>query len=176
MKNIIVFGGSTSKASINKQLVTYTASLLSETAYKVLDLNAFEAPLYSIDQEVAFGFSENVEALNNEFAKANGFIVSLAEHNGSYAVGFKNLLDWLSRKEQKLFRNKPVLILATSPGKRGGASVLNLATNVFPYLGANVTGSFSLPSFNENFKEGKIQDADLVSELKVLVEAFEKEL
>ena len=176
MKKVIVLGGSTSKASINKRLAIYTATLLSETAYSILDLNDFKAPVYSIDEETEEGFSEGVEKLNVEFEKADGFIISLAEHNGSYAVAFKNLLDWLSRKEYKLFRNKPLLLLATSPGKRGGISVLNLATTVFPHLGAKITSSFSLPSFNENFKNEEIINKASEKQLKKLVKEFEKEI
>jgi chromate reductase len=50
--------------------------------------------------------------------------------------------------------DKPVFLMATSPGKRGGSSVLEHANNIFPYRGAVVASSYSLPSFNDNFKEG----------------------
>lgn len=176
MKNIVAFGGSTSKNSINKKLASYTATLLKECTHTVLDLNDYKVPIYSVDEEIEKGFSEDIERLNSEFEKADGFIISLAEHNGSYTAAFKNLLDWLSRKEYKLFRNKPVLLLATSPGKRGGASVLNLGITSFPHLGAKVTGSFSLPSFNENFKDNKVINETFINELVALVGEFEKEV
>lgn len=37
--------------------------------------------------------------------------------------------------------------MATSPGDRGGATVLQAAVNYFPFLGANVVADFSLPNF-----------------------------
>jgi len=176
MKQIIVFGGSTSSTSINKKLATFAATLLKETEFKVLDLNDYKVPIYSVDEEIANGIPDGALSLNDEFDAAAGFIVSLAEHNGSYAAAFKNLLDWVSRKEKKIFREKPLLLLATSPGGRGAATVLGTATLTFPHFGANVTGSFSLPSFNDNFKEDKIINSDFSSELAKLVEAFEKEV
>jgi NAD(P)H-dependent FMN reductase len=44
-----------------------------------------------------------------------------------------------------------MLLLATSPGARGGATVLNAAAITFPYMGAKVVSCFSLPSYYQNF-------------------------
>jgi len=175
MKNILVFGGSTSTTSINKKLASYTATLLQETSYKVLDLNDYPVTIYSIDEEKN-GFPKGAETLNDEFDKADGFIISLAEHNGSYTSAFKNLLDWISRKNKKIFREKPVLLLATSHGGRGAISVLNTSANLFPHFGAKVIGTFSLPKFNENFIEDKLINAEYVAQLQKLVIEFEKEV
>jgi NAD(P)H-dependent FMN reductase len=62
----------------------------------------------------------------------------------------QNVFDWCTRINGKVFR-KPMLLLATSPGARGGASVLEIAKNAFPRYGALVKATFSLPSFDENF-------------------------
>lgn len=51
MKNILAFAGSNSSNSINKQLATYAASLVKDANTKILDLNDFELPIYSIDLE-----------------------------------------------------------------------------------------------------------------------------
>ncbi|WP_394338361.1 hypothetical protein [Flavobacterium araucananum] len=39
--------------------------------------------------------------------------------------------------QRKAFGNKPVFILAASPGSRGGATVLELAKNTMPHFGGN---------------------------------------
>ncbi|MEM9679222.1 MAG: NAD(P)H-dependent oxidoreductase, partial [Bacteroidota bacterium] len=44
MKTIIAFSGSNSSKSINKQLVTYAASLLNGVNIDLLDLNDYEMP------------------------------------------------------------------------------------------------------------------------------------
>jgi hypothetical protein len=48
-----------------------------------------------------------------------------------------------------------MLLLATSPGARGGSTVLEIAKNRFPFQGADLKGSFSLPNFNDNFDSVK---------------------
>lgn len=176
MKQVTVFAGSNSKNSINKQLAAYAASLLSNKEYKVLDLNDYELPLYSVDTEGTIEFPEAASRFNEELENSSAIIVSLAEHNGSYTAAFKNLLDWVSRKDKTVFKNKPVLVLATSPGARGGATVLNTAVNSFPHFGADVKASFSLPSFNENFKDGKIVNEELLENLTTSVKNLEEAL
>jgi len=96
----------------------------------------------------------------------------LAENNGSYSAAFKNLFDWMSRIEGKTFFGKPMLLMATSPGKRGGLSVLEIAKNRFPRHDAIIIADFSLPLFRGNFSDGKIINPDLDNELRNKVKAF----
>jgi chromate reductase, NAD(P)H dehydrogenase (quinone) len=52
--------------------------------------------------------------------------------------------------------------------------VLGIAKNYFPYQGADLRGSFSLPSFNDNFnKEIGIINVELKSQLLEIVNAIE---
>ena len=110
-----------------------------------------------------------MKLLNN----ADGFIVSLAEHNGSYAAVFKNTIDWLSRVNIKIWREKPMLLMAASPGARGGATVLQLASAYFPFMGASITDTFSLPSFYDNFNYGEINDESLKNDILTKVNKFQ---
>ena len=176
MKHIIVFAGSNSTTSINKQLATYASQLVDDLNVTVLDLNDFEMPIYSSDREQAQGFPEQAVDFVNHLKGADGFIVSLAEHNGAYSSAFKNIFDWASRVEQKTFLNKPLLLMATSPGARGGASVLELASDRFPRHDANIIAQFSLPSFYENFSEGKISNEVMHLELLNKVKLFKESL
>ncbi len=172
MKNIIAFAGSNSKNSINKQLATYTSSLVENVAVKILDLNDFPLPIYGIDEETENGIPANATKFLSLIESSDGIIVSLAEHNGSYTVAFKNVLDWMSRIDKSIFKNKPMLLMATSPGARGGKTVLETAKNAFPRFGANLVADFSLPSFFDNFKENEITNEALNSQLKELVAEF----
>ena len=176
MKNIIAFAGSNSKKSINKQLASYAASLVDNAKTEVLDLNDYNLPQYSVDFEQENGFPENAKRFVEAIRNADGIIISLAEHNGAYTSVFKNLFDWMSRVEQKTFKNKPMLLMATSPGVRGGASVLAIAKDRFPRHDADIVGEFSLPSFFENFSEGKISNDGLNEQLLIQVKQFESAL
>lgn len=176
MKKIIVFAGSNSKNSINKQLVTYASSLLENTTVEILDLNDFELPLFGVDLENESGIPDNAHSFLDLIKESDGIMLSLAEHNGAYSTVFKNLFDWMSRIESKTFFGKPILLMAASPGGRGGASVLEIAKSRFPYHNANITGVFSLPFFKDNFSKGKIKNQELDAKLKDAVTEFENVL
>ena len=176
MKKLLTIGGSTSKNSINKQLAEYAGGLIERAETINIDLNDYEMPVFSVDIENEQGFSEGTKELNNLVENADGFIISLAEHNGAYSAAFKNAFDWLSRIEGKVWRDKPVLLLSASPGARGGQSVLDIATARFPYNGAVMVGSLPFPSFYENFKDGSVINSELNAELTALVSKLEKAL
>ncbi len=174
MKKIIAFAGSNSKNSINKQLVTYVGNKINTMETQILDLNDFELPLYGIDFETAHGIPDNAQKFLDLIKSSDGIVLSLAEHNGNYSTAFKNIYDWMSRIDGKLWSNKPMLLMATSPGGRGGATVLEIAKNTFPRMGANIVADFSLPSFQNNFSEKELLDSDLNDSLQQEINKFEK--
>ena len=174
MKKIIAFAGSNSKKSINKQLAVYAANRVNDVVVTVLDLNDFELPLYGIDYEMEHGIPENVHKFLAEIKSSDGIVLSLAEHNGAYSTVFKNLFDWMSRIDNKLWNNKPMLLMATSPGGRGGATVLEIAKGRFPHMGGNIIADFSLPSFGQKFSEDKIVNSQLRNDFKVAIKKLEQ--
>ncbi len=176
MKKVLAFAGSNSSTSINKQLVSYVTSLLDNVQVTLIDLNDFEMPLYSSDRENNSGFPKLAEDFVQLIRESDGLVVSLAEYNGAYTSAFKNIFDWASRVEQNTFLEKPMLLMATSPGGRGGASVLEMAADRFPRHGANVTATFSLPGFYQNFENKAISNSELDSDLKQKVSQFETAL
>lgn len=165
MKQIIAFAGSNSTTSINKQLAIYAASLVGDTEVVILDLNDFDLPLYSMNIELSEGIPKDAHKFLEIIKSTDGIVLSLAEHNGTYATVFKNLFDWMSRIDGKLWSDKPMLLMATSSGARGGATGLEIAQSRFGYMGGNIVGSFSLPSFNDNFYDGKITNSELNNQL-----------
>ena len=171
---IIAFAGSLSKNSINKKLAVYVAGLFENAQVEVLDLNDYQMPLFSVDVEVEIGQHSLAKAFLEKIATADILVVSLAENNGNYSVAFKNLIDWCSRINAKIFQNKPMLLMATSPGARGGATVLEIAKNNFPRFDANIKAVFLLSSFNENFdvQANVISNIELDKELKEIVANF----
>jgi len=172
MRKVLAFAGSTSSISINKQFATFAAENLENTDFDIIDLRDFEMPMYSEDEEKN-GFSENAKKFSALLDRYDGFILSLAEHNGAYAAAFKNIFDWSSRVEANVFRDKPLLLMATSPGKMGGKFVLEAGVQKFSRMGAKELVSFSFPNFYENFKEGTIIKEDLLNALKGHVYTFE---
>lgn len=173
MNQVLVFAGSNSNKSINKKLAIYASTFIKNLKIKILDLNDFELPIYSEQHQTDFGIPENAIEFLSNIKASEGIILSLAEHNGAYTAAFKNLFDWMSVKDGKLWSDIPMLLLATSPGTRGGKSVLEIAKSRFPYMGGNIIDTFSLPLFSDNFKENKIINSDLNEVLKLKVKSLE---
>ena len=154
---LLAFAASSSSKSINKDLATYAASLVQDADVEILDINDYEMPLFSQDKEELLGQPEQAKAFYAKLGQADAIIISFAEHNGSYTAAYKNLFDWTSRIDMKLFQNKPMVLLATSPGPGGAATVLAAATGSAPYFAADVKASLSVPSFFDKFDSEKQQ-------------------
>ena len=156
--NILVFGASSSSTSINKKFATSVSKYYKELEDQkdIIDLNDYEMPIFSTDRER----EEGIPALAHDFAAkidwADLILISFAEHNGSYSAAYKNIIDWVSRiPNRKVFNGKSLFLLATSPGARGGQSVLDTAAGRIPFDGGEVLDTFSLPEFHKNFEDGK---------------------
>ena len=148
---VLAFGASSSRNSINKKLANYSCSLLQDSECNLIDLNDFQMPIYSEDIEKENGFPEKANHFIELIRKSDAIVISLAEHNGSYTAAFKNLIDWCSRVKRNFLQDKPIILLSTSPGPGGGASVLSLAKNSMKFFSGRVIGDLSVPSFYENF-------------------------
>lgn len=170
---ILAFGASNSFDSINKTFVSSVSKYYKELEdqKEILDLRDYELPIYSKQYEMENGIPPLAISFAEKIDWADLILISFAENNGNYNVGYKNLIDWVSRIQgRKVFQNKAVFLLATSPGARGGQSVLQIAIDRMPFDGAEVLESFSLPEFNKNFEEGKgVTDNLLRSQLEAKV-------
>ena len=172
--SILTFGASSSKSSINAQLARYVAKQFDDINVNFIDLNDFDMPIYSIDRENDSGIHPHAIEFKKLITESKAIIISFAEHNGSYTAAFKNLMDWTSRIEGKLWESKPMLLLSTSPGGRGGATVLQSAITYFPYMGAHIVDSLSIPRFYQNFSEGGVTDSELNTTLKSKIEKLQE--
>lgn len=169
---ILAFAGSNSTVSINKQLVTFAASFFTEDEVEILDLNDYDMPIYKRETEIEHGIPQKALDFAAKIDAAQLLLLSTPENNGNFPAVFKNLMDWMSRiKNRKIFNGKPMLLMATSDGGRGGASVLEIAEKRFHYDGAEVLETFSLPRFKDNFDPEKgILDPEKLAELKSKIE------
>ena len=173
MKQIVAFGASSSKKSINKDLASYAASVIEDANVLLLDLNDFEMPIYSIDYENDHGIPEKAFKFKEKLKTADGIIISFAEHNSVYTAAFKNIFDWISRIEKVVWFNKPMFLLSTSDGDRGAKTVLQIAYNRMSFGNPHKIPTFSLPNFKKNFdKNNGILDSDLNNEFQNALKVF----
>ncbi|RDY61403.1 NADPH-dependent FMN reductase [Flagellimonas nanhaiensis] len=176
MAAILAFAGSNSSTSINYKLVQHTASLVEGHDIRLLNLAGYPFPMYSEDDEREKGFSNSLVELKNDIGRANALIISVNEHNGNPSAYFKNLLDWLSRLERKFLEDTKVLLMATSPGKRGAIGSLEVIENMLPRFGAEIVAIFSLPSFHENYDGKTIVNQELKEKHAAALATFLKSL
>ncbi|TPN82168.1 NADPH-dependent FMN reductase [Aquimarina algicola] len=177
MSKILAFAGSNSSTSINQKLVKHIVSSIENHDTKLINLIDYPLPIYGEDEEKK-GFPEMTTALQKEISESDGLIISVNEHNGSWSAFFKNIIDWLSRLDRNFLEGKKVLLLSTSPGKRGGLSALEFGKSVLPRFGAEIVGSLSFPSFYDNFSEesNTITDKELLLNIKQVLDIFTKEI
>lgn len=170
---ILAFAASSSKNSINRQLVNYATSLINRDEHEIetIDLNDYELPLYSQDREAELGLPERAQEFINKIADSDAIVISFAEHNGSYTAAYKNLFDWASRITMKVYQGRQMLMLATSPGPGGASHVLQSAVDTSPFFGGNVVGKLSVPSFYETYdsEASVLRDDALSVELRNLI-------
>lgn len=173
---ILAFAGSTSSTSINRELVKFVLKDFQDEEINLIDLNDFTMPVFSVDLEKK-GFPDEAHHFLKVIDECDVIICSLAEHNRSYSSAFKNVFDWSSRINVKVFQNKPMLLMSTSPGGYGGGNVMNTAKTFFPQFAADIKETFSLPKFYENFDmESGVINPDMLNDLKGKIQNFKNQV
>ena len=166
--NILLFNASNSENSIHRVLLDAVGDLLDGHSLTYSSTADFDLPLFSLDEEKE-GYPEEAQAFYDLIADHDAIVLASPEHNGSVPASFKNLFDWTSRyantQSAKMFADKPVLLLSTSPGPNGGATNLAHLAGLLPWQGAKVVGKQSIGSFGEHFKNGKA-NSDTVATLQ----------
>lgn len=178
---VLAFAASNSRASINKQLVGHAINVLTHEIEpnadcELIDLNDYEMAIYSIDRQTEGGIPQLAHDFYAKIGGADALIISFAEYNGSFTSAYKNIYDWASRIDMKVFQGKPILMMAASPGGRGGASVLKSAMDTAPYFGGDVVASVSVAKFPEVFdhETGALTNEDLSAQLRAGLTALKQ--
>jgi NAD(P)H-dependent FMN reductase len=120
MPRIVGLSGSLRRGSLNAFLLR--AAVEVAPASLSIDVGTIRGiPLYDADVE-AQGIPQAVATLKEQVAASDGVLFVTPEYNNSIPGVFKNAIDWLSRPPAdvpRLFRDRPVAIMGTSPGRFG---------------------------------------------------------
>jgi len=178
MNHIIALSGSNSKKSINSMLLQHIMRLIDSDRVIKLSLVEDQFPMYSIDLEQESGIPIPLQVIKNKISESSALIIAVNEHNGMISAFFKNILGWLSRADRNFLASKKILLLSTSPGKRGGASALEYMKNTIPRYGGVIVESFSFPSFYDHYdvEHLKITDPTMELGVKEVVASFMHQL
>ena len=130
---LLVFAGSTRKASFNRKLAHVAAELAKTSGpsgadVTLIELADFDVPMYNADLE-AGGTPADVMKLKQLMFEHPAWVVCSPEYNGSYTALLKNTIDWVSspvkgdpvwQSGTRSFAGKVVGMLSASPGALGG--------------------------------------------------------
>jgi len=119
--NIVGLCGSLRAGSLNRMALNLAGESLPQGAgFDVLDWR--DVPAFDSDL-LAKGIPDAVGALAARIRQADGVVIATPEYNFSMPGMFKNMIDWVSRLENRPFAGKPVAILSATTGPLGGARV-----------------------------------------------------
>lgn len=170
--NTLCFVASNHSASINRQLTLSIIQDFKDIEY--LEIQSYHVPMYSQDLERDSGFPETVKQLAKHIRSSHRLIIATNEHNGAISAFFKNIFDWLTRWDIKLFADKKIIVLSTSEGQRGGLSANKYLSDVLARNGAHVIASITFPSFSKNFDIHKqiISNQELKQKIHQQLQSF----
>ena len=108
--------GSLRKESFNRMLLYEAIKISKKCKFEEIEL---ELPLYNSDIQNN-GFPEKVKNLSESILNCDGIIIVSPEYNKGVSGVLKNALDWTSRINRDLWKEKPVVIMSVASGRSGG--------------------------------------------------------
>lgn len=114
---LLTICGALRAGSTNRLLLAEAARVFG--AAKVID-GDLRLPLYDNDLEDATGIPPEVQLLADQIRGADAVVISTPEYNKSLSGVLKNALDWVSRVQGAVWRDKPVAIVSAADGRAGG--------------------------------------------------------
>lgn len=162
---VLSFAASNSRDSINRLLVRHVEKMLLDRAgasltIEHIDLNDFEMPIYSIDRELASGIPDAAQRFYGAIGYADAIVASFAEHNGTVTAAWKNIFDWMSRINSKVWQETPIAVLSATPGPRAGEGVLGYQSSLIPYSGGRLIASVGVGRWGEAYNAESQQLTD----------------
>jgi NAD(P)H-dependent FMN reductase len=173
--NVLVFGASLRKESVNTRLAAIAARAAAHFGANV-DLGSmhdFDVPAYDGDAESTEGPPPGARALHDRLVKSDAFILSSPEYNASMPGTIKNLIDWTSRFRPQPFDGKHGLLLSASPSLAGGNRGLWALRVPLEHLGARIfPDMFSLATAHKAMDQENIAEPGLRARFEKNIEAF----
>lgn len=170
---ILVFAGSTRRASLNRKLASViVASVEAAGGHATLvELADYDMPIYQGDWESDYGAPEAARRLSGLLIEHDGLAIASPENNASISALTKNTLDWLSRiNGGQALQGKVAMLTAASPGALGGMRGLNHLRDILHTLGVlTLPRTLALARANEAFADdGRLSNDHTQAQLDAL--------
>ncbi|HPF46080.1 MAG: NAD(P)H-dependent oxidoreductase [Alphaproteobacteria bacterium] len=144
MIKLLFMAGSAREASLSKKIAKAAYKIALEKGVEAIfiDLRDFPMPIYDGDLEVNEGMPENAAKLKELFAGSDGYFIVTPEYNSFFPPLLKNVIDWMSRPDNRNIGNpymdKVAAIAGASPGAMGGIRALPSFNTLLSKLGVHV--------------------------------------
>lgn len=114
---LLTISGSLRKGSYNRMLLKAAIEAFGEA--EVTEAN-IHLPLYDGDLEEAEGIPASVQKLADQIKATDAIVISSPEYNKGIPGVLKNALDWISRVEGAVLKDKPTVVISAAAGRTGG--------------------------------------------------------
>ena len=141
MKKILFIVGSHRKQSFNHQLAQQIIEMIQNRAETSV-LSYHNVPFFN--EDIEYPLPQSVAKVKEQVNNAHGLWIITPEYNGQVPGSLKNLLDWLSRPEEKgnwtkgsIIKNKAVMISSVA-GKSAGVHVRTSLSSLLKAMRMNL--------------------------------------
>ncbi|VVO08601.1 NADPH-dependent FMN reductase [Pseudomonas fluorescens] len=174
---LLGISGSLRSQSTNTAVLKTLSNRLDDQAeMSLFALN--DIPLYNGDLE-AQALPPSVAALKEAIAHADGLIICSPEYNYGTSGVLKNALDWASRPGfNSPLKNKPVLIITSSPGVLGGVRAQSQLRETLSATLSRVIcrPQIVIPNINQKIQDGRFIDETTIEFMLAAVDDLIREI
>ncbi len=158
--NLLGFSGSLRSGSLSTR-VLHTLPSVSADKADITIFNIAGIPLYNQDTEDA-GLPDSVQKFKDAISASDGLVIVTPEYNYGISGVLKNALDWASRPGyDSPLKDKPVLMIATSPAITGGVRAIQQLRQT---LSATLSKVVAVPEIVIGQVDKKIENGALTDE------------
>ncbi len=145
MTKLLAFAASRRQGSYNQAILDAAVDGARAAGAEVtlVYLRDYDLPMFDEDEERVSGIPAAAQAFKELMMSHDGFLIACPEYNSSYPALFKNLVDWVSRRQGDeavlaAFKGKVAGIMAASQGAMGGMRALTVLRMLLENVGTLV--------------------------------------
>ena len=167
---VLAICGSLRQGSTNRKILDMAVAGARSAGADVVEVDLRDYPMapYNEDDQNRDGLPATAVRLRRMVFDCDGLLLAVPEYNRSLPGGFKNIIDWISRRDAQgplsvcCFKGKYVALMAASSGIGGGRRALDEMRLIMTTFGSHVlTEQVSLPSARAVFDGGGPTDPKL---------------
>ena len=174
--NLLTISGSLRKGSFNRMLLKEAATAFGEAEVTEADLNL---PLYDGDLEAGEGIPPSVQKLADQIKAADAIVISSPEYNKGIPGVLKNALDWVSRVEGAVLKDKPTVVVSAAAGRTGGETAQFMVIHCLTQLQVRLLPGPAVlvaAAMNEFAEDGSLKNDRYLETLTARMQALRAEV